>query len=131
MLRDLLPDTLPAETFQQAMRALNEKVLVVVENSGVIDVGLFLAMIGLLCTGDPFLRKSIAFEALQWRRGPPVHGAPVLRRDAEGFLKLVRQVYLPSQPELTDSILDDSSEDVHLDEFSMLLDEVRKPGYGG
>lgn len=122
LVRGLLPAELPAETFQQAMRALNEKVLVAVENAGVIDLGLFLAMVALLCTGEVAVRKAVAYEALQWRRGALASAGPVAQRDAEGFLKLVRQVYLPSQPEVPDPEGEQPLE-VHLDEFRLLVDE--------
>eukprot|EP00475_Leptophrys_vorax_P037992 TRINITY_DN6621_c3_g1_i1.p1 TRINITY_DN6621_c3_g1~~TRINITY_DN6621_c3_g1_i1.p1 ORF type:complete len:513 (+),score=31.31 TRINITY_DN6621_c3_g1_i1:68-1540(+) len=131
LLRTLLPVSLPPETFQQAVRALNEKVISAVETGGgaaaaAVDLGLFLAIIALLCDGPVPDRKAVAFEALQWRRGRPEGAAgSIMKRDAEGFVQLVREIYLPGQPPMpeTEKTEEQQAAEVGLAEFEALVDD--------
>ncbi|GJP50193.1 hypothetical protein CLOM_g9334 [Closterium sp. NIES-68] len=131
LLRQLLPEALPPETFQQAVRALNEKVISAVETGGgaaaaAVDLGLFLAIVALLCDGAVPERKLVAFEALQWRRGRPEGTrGKIMRRDAVGFVQLVREIYLPGQPPMPDEEKsgEEGVPDVGLEQFETLVDD--------
>ncbi|CAI5997739.1 unnamed protein product [Closterium sp. NIES-64] len=131
LLRQMLPEALPPETFQQAVRALNEKVISAVETGGgaaaaAVDLGLFLAIVALLCDGAVPERKLVAFEALQWRRGRPEGTAgKIMRRDAVGFVQLVREIYLPGQPPMPEEEKggEEGVPDVGLEQFETLVDD--------
>ncbi|KAJ3693413.1 hypothetical protein LUZ60_008893 [Juncus effusus] len=97
ILRRLL-NFLKPETFQGSIKAINERVLSVLDasGSGRVDLGMFLAMLAPICSGPVEKRKRAVFDALLWR---PVHepGATEIRRsDALTYIKLLRAVYIPS-----------------------------------
>ena len=68
ILRRLL-NFLKPETFQGAFKAVNERVLTVLDGSGSgrVDLGLFYAILSPICAGPPEKRKRYAFNSLVWR----------------------------------------------------------------
>ncbi|MCO5601841.1 hypothetical protein L7F22_055966 [Adiantum nelumboides] len=96
ILRRLLCYLKP-DTFQGAVKAINGKVLSVLDGavSGRVDVGMFFALIAPICAGSQDSRKRVAFDALVWRSHKEV-GA-ISRADATLYLKWLRAIYLPVQ----------------------------------
>ncbi|XP_010530319.1 PREDICTED: uncharacterized TPR repeat-containing protein At1g05150 [Tarenaya hassleriana] len=96
ILRRLL-NVLKPETFQGAIKAINEKILSVLDDtgSGRVDLGMFYAIIAPLCGGHPDKRKRAAFDALLWR---PVNegSSQITKTDAVRYIKLLRAIYIPS-----------------------------------
>ncbi|GBG61482.1 hypothetical protein CBR_g21825 [Chara braunii] len=90
---------LSAETFQGAMRAMNERVLSVLETkrNGMVDLALFFALIAPLCGGDVDERKRVAFQALVWASDKT--SGEISERDAFKYFKVLRTVYLPPKNE--------------------------------
>lgn len=96
ILRRLLHFLKP-DTFQGAVKAINEKILMVLDESGSgrVDLGMFFAVIAPLCSGSPDKRKRVSFDALLWR--PVNEGSPQIRKlEADGYIKLLRAIYIPS-----------------------------------
>ena len=97
ILRRLL-NFLKPETFQGAVKAINERILSVLDEtgSGRVDLGLFFAILAPICTGPPEKRKRVAYDALVWR---PVNdgGTQIRKFDAVRYIKLLRAIYIPSQ----------------------------------
>ncbi|KAI5656131.1 hypothetical protein M9H77_24924 [Catharanthus roseus] len=97
ILRKLL-NFLKPETFVGAVKAINQKILSVLDESesGRVDLGLFFAVIAPLCGGPSDRRKRVAYDALLWR--PVNEGSMQIRKnDAQRYIKLLRAIYLPSQ----------------------------------
>ncbi|CAN4122932.1 unnamed protein product [Withania somnifera] len=97
ILRRLLKFLKP-ETFIGAVKAINQKVLSVLDESesGRLDLGMFFAVLAPVCGGSPDKRKRIAYEALVWR--PVNEGSNQIRKtDAQRYIKLLRAIYIPSQ----------------------------------
>ncbi|KAL2892817.1 hypothetical protein RDABS01_008726 [Bienertia sinuspersici] len=97
ILRRLLSFLKP-ETFQEAIKAINERILFVLDDSGVarVDIGMFYAIIAPICGGTPDKRKRVAYEALLYR--PVNEGNGQLRKsDALRYMKLLRTIYIPAQ----------------------------------
>lgn len=89
---------LKPETFIGAVKAINQKVLSVLDESesGRLDLGMFFAVLAPVCGGSPDKRKRIAYEALLWR--PVNEGRNQIRKtDAQRYIKLLRAIYIPSQ----------------------------------
>ncbi|KFK31123.1 hypothetical protein AALP_AA6G070800 [Arabis alpina] len=97
ILRRLL-NVLKPETFQGAIKAINEKILSVLDDSGSgrVDVGMFYAVIAPLCGGHPDKRKRVAFDALLWRPGNE-GSSQITKVEAIKYIKLLRAIYIPSQ----------------------------------
>nr|XP_043606536.1 uncharacterized TPR repeat-containing protein At1g05150-like [Erigeron canadensis] len=99
ILRRLL-SFLKAETFVGAVKAINLKILSVLDESesGRVDLGMFFAVIAPICGGTPEKRKRVAFESLLWR---PVNeegnGGKIKKADALRYLKLLRSIYISSE----------------------------------
>ncbi|KAL5985855.1 hypothetical protein ACLOJK_027844 [Asimina triloba] len=95
ILRRLLRFLKP-ETFQGAVKAINERILSVLDASGSsrVDLGMFFAVLAPICAGPPERRKRSVFDALLWR---PVNegGAQIRRADALRYIRLLRAVYIP------------------------------------
>lgn len=96
ILRRLLCYLKP-DTFQGAVKAINGKILSVVDGtvSGRVDVGMFFALIAPICAGSQDARKRVAFDALVWR-SPKEVGA-ISKADATLYLRWLRAIYLPVQ----------------------------------
>ncbi|XP_051123849.1 uncharacterized TPR repeat-containing protein At1g05150-like [Andrographis paniculata] len=96
ILRKLL-DFLNPETFVGAVKAINQKLLSMLDESesGRVDLGMFFALIAPLCGGSADKRKQIAYESLLWR---PVNegNAHIKKSDAQRYIKLLRAIYIPS-----------------------------------
>lgn len=91
IVRKLL-DFLEPETFQEAMKALNEKVISKLVDTGNVDAGLFAASIALACSGPMEERKNVAFNFLMSRRNGDSDG--ISRGETEAFVELLQAVYL-------------------------------------
>ncbi|XP_009797690.1 putative TPR repeat-containing protein At1g05150 [Nicotiana tabacum] len=88
---------LKPETFIGAVKAINQKILSVLDESesGRVDLGMFFAVLAPVCGGSPDKRKRIAYEALLWR--PVNEGSNQIRKtDAQRYIKLLRAIYIPS-----------------------------------
>ncbi|KAF8406503.1 hypothetical protein HHK36_008592 [Tetracentron sinense] len=96
ILRRLLRFLKP-ETFQGAVKAINERILSVLDDSGSgrVDVGMFYAVLAPICSGPSDKRKQAVFDALLLR---PVNegGAQIKKADAVKYIKLLRAIYIPS-----------------------------------
>ncbi|KAJ0923460.1 putative EF-hand domain, tetratricopeptide-like helical domain superfamily, EF-hand domain pair [Helianthus annuus] len=100
ILRRLL-SFLKAETFVGAVKAINVKILSVLDESesGRVDLGMFFAVLAPICGGAPDKRKRVAFESLLWR---PMNeertGGKIKKADALCYIKLLRSIYIPNHP---------------------------------
>ncbi|XP_078444279.1 putative TPR repeat-containing protein At1g05150 [Wolffia australiana] len=94
ILRKLL-ESLKPEAFQGAMKAVNEKVLSVLDSSGSgrVDAGLFFAILAPLCAGSLDRRKRAAFEALKLQ---PDNGTRIRKVSAITYLNTLRAIFIPS-----------------------------------
>ncbi|GAV72465.1 TPR_2 domain-containing protein/EF_hand_3 domain-containing protein/TPR_11 domain-containing protein [Cephalotus follicularis] len=125
ILRRLL-NFLKPETFQGAVKAINEKVLSVLDEtgSGRVDLGLFYAVIAPICSGSPDKRKQIAFDALLWR---PVNegGSQIRKVDAVEYIKMLRAIYIPSHgsSEILEVHGETDSSMVSFNEFLVMFDD--------
>lgn len=88
---------LKPETFVGAVKAINQKILSVLDESesGRVDLGMFFAIIAPLCGGSAEKRKQIAYESLLWR--PINEGSTQIKKsDAQRYIKLLRAIYIPT-----------------------------------
>ncbi|KAL3840258.1 hypothetical protein ACJIZ3_024849 [Penstemon smallii] len=96
ILRKLL-DFLKPETFVGAVKAINQKILSVLDESetGRLDLGMFFAVLAPICGGSMDKRKQIAYESLLWR---PVNegNTQIKKSDALKYFKILRAIYIPS-----------------------------------
>ncbi|XP_068640603.1 uncharacterized TPR repeat-containing protein At1g05150-like [Aristolochia californica] len=85
------------ETFQGSVRAMNEKILSVLDGSGSgrVDLGMFFAILAPICSGSSEKRKRTIFDALVWRPGNE-GGAQIRKSDAMTYIKFLRAIYIPS-----------------------------------
>ncbi|XP_044476158.1 uncharacterized TPR repeat-containing protein At1g05150-like [Mangifera indica] len=91
---------LKPETFQGAVKAINERILSILDEtgSGRVDLGMFYAILAPICGGSPEKRKRVAFDALRWR--PVNEGSTQIKKvDVVRYIKLLRAIYVPSQGE--------------------------------
>ncbi|KAG0449742.1 hypothetical protein HPP92_027174 [Vanilla planifolia] len=97
ILRKLL-HFLKADAFQGSVKAVNEKVLSVMDasGSGRVDLGMFFAAIAPLFAGSTDRRKRVVFDALLWRQTNEGEGTLIRRSDAITHIKLLRAIYIPS-----------------------------------
>ncbi|KAJ0527470.1 putative EF-hand domain, tetratricopeptide-like helical domain superfamily, EF-hand domain pair [Helianthus annuus] len=99
VLRRLLSFLKP-ETFVGAVKAINLKILTVLDESesGRVDLGMFFAILAPICGGTPDKRKRVAFDSLLWRTVPEqgVNGQ-IKKIDALRYIKLLRAIYIPTQ----------------------------------
>lgn len=96
ILRRLLQFLKP-ETFQGAVKAINERILSVLDEtgSGRVDLGMFFSVLAPICGGSPDKRKRVAYDALLWR--PVNEGSTQIRKaDALKYIKVLRAIYIPS-----------------------------------
>ncbi|XVF63756.1 hypothetical protein PTKIN_Ptkin09bG0112100 [Pterospermum kingtungense] len=125
MLRRLL-NFLKPETFQGAVKAINEKILSILDEtgSGRVDLGMFYAVLAPICNGPPEKRKRIAFDALLWR---PVNegGSQIRKVDAVQYIKLLRAIYVPSHgvSEILEVHGGTDSSMVSFNEFLVMFDD--------
>ncbi|XP_019266644.1 PREDICTED: uncharacterized TPR repeat-containing protein At1g05150-like [Nicotiana attenuata] len=117
---------LKPETFVGAVKAINQKILSVLDESesGRVDVGMFFAVIAPICGGPPDKRKRFAYEALLWR--PVNEGSNQIRKtDAQRYIKLLRAIYIPSHgtSEMLEIHGDTDTSLVSLAEFLVMFDD--------
>ncbi|KAI5397630.1 uncharacterized TPR repeat-containing protein At1g05150 isoform X2 [Lathyrus oleraceus] len=125
ILRKLLSFLKP-DTFQGAVKAINERILSVLDenDSGRLDLGMFYAILAPICGGPAERRKRVAFDALLWR---PMNedGANLKKADVTRYIKLLRAIYIPSQgvSELMEVHGDLDTSMVSFSEFLVLFDD--------
>ncbi|GAY42981.1 hypothetical protein CUMW_071100 [Citrus unshiu] len=117
---------LKPETFQGAVKAINERILSVLDETGSarVDLGMFYAILAPICSGSPEKRKRVAFDALLWR--PVNEGSTQVRKvDAVRYIKLLRAVYIPSHgvSEMMEVHGEADSSMVSLSEFLVMFDD--------
>ncbi|KAF7041997.1 hypothetical protein CFC21_051702 [Triticum aestivum] len=97
ILRRLLSFLKP-DTFQGAVKAMNERILSVLDasGSGRVDLGMFFAIIAPICSGPVDRRKRVVFDALLWRPASEGGRGQIRRSDALSYIKLLRAVYIPT-----------------------------------
>ncbi|XP_021759860.1 uncharacterized TPR repeat-containing protein At1g05150-like [Chenopodium quinoa] len=125
ILRRLLGFLKP-ETFQEAIKAINERILSVLDDSGLsrVDIGMFYAIIAPICGGSLEKRKRVAFEALLYR--PVNEGNGQLRKsDATRYMKTLRAIYFPVQgsSEILEIHGDSDASMVSMTEFIAMFDD--------
>ncbi|KAJ7979793.1 Calcium-binding tetratricopeptide family protein [Quillaja saponaria] len=125
ILRRLL-NFLKPETFEGAVKAINERILSVLDEtgSGRVDLGMFYAVLAPICGGPLERRKRVAFDALLWR---PMNegGAQIKKADAVGYIKLLRAIYIPSHgvSEMLEVHGDVDTSLVSFSEFLVMFDD--------
>lgn len=125
ILRRLL-NFLKPETFQGAVKAINERILSVLDEtgSGRVDLGMFYAVLAPICSGPLEKRKRVAFDALVWR--PVNEGISQIRKaDAVKYIKLLRAIYVPSHgvSEMLELHGDSDASLVSYSEFLVMFDD--------
>ncbi|GAB2225149.1 hypothetical protein Drorol1_Dr00005937 [Drosera rotundifolia] len=121
-----LLSSLKPEAFQESVKAINERILSALDESGLgrVDIGMFYAIIAPICSGPPERRKRIAFEALLWR--PINEGSSQLKKvDASRYIKLLRAIYIPSRgvSEMLEIHGETDASTVSLNEFLVMFDD--------
>ncbi|KAG1366639.1 putative TPR repeat-containing protein [Cocos nucifera] len=88
---------LKGDMFEEAFKAINEKILsvMVASASARVDLGMFFAVLAPICSGPADERTRVAFDALLWRPNSE-DKAEIRRCDAIAYIKLLRAVYIPS-----------------------------------
>ncbi|KAJ0086646.1 hypothetical protein Patl1_09248 [Pistacia atlantica] len=117
---------LKPETFQGAVKAINERILSILDEvgSGRVDLGMFYAILSPICSGSPEKRKRVAFDALRWR--PVNEGSTQIKKiDAVRYIKLLRAIYVPSQgvSEMMEVHGEADSSTVSFTEFLVMFDD--------
>ncbi|CBI19798.3 unnamed protein product, partial [Vitis vinifera] len=125
ILRRLLQFLKP-ETFQGAVKAINERILSVLDEtgSGRVDLGMFFSVLAPICGGSPDKRKRVAYDALLWR--PVNEGSAQIRKaDALKYIKLLRAIYIPSHgvSEMLEVHGEADVSMVSLSEFLLMFDD--------
>lgn len=134
ILRKLL-SFLRAETFQGSVKAINERILSILDasGSGRVDLGMFFAVLAPICMGPPERRKRIVFDALLWRpvSERPINeiGTQVRKIDAISYIKYLRAVYIPSHG-VSDMMGVHGETDVSMVSFPEFLEMFDDPDWG-
>ncbi|KAI4389603.1 hypothetical protein MLD38_001812 [Melastoma candidum] len=128
ILRRLLSSLKP-ETFQGAIKAINERILSTLDQSGSgrVNLGMFYALIAPICGGNPEKRKQAAFDALLWRSVNESGSISQLRKaDAAGYIKLLRAIYIPSggMSELLEVHGEVDTSTISLSEFLVMFNDL-------
>ncbi|KAL8153914.1 hypothetical protein V2J09_011674 [Rumex salicifolius] len=113
---------LKPEMFQQAVKAINERILSVLDESGSgrVDIGLFYAVISPICGGPPDKRKRVAFEALL-SRSMNNGSSELTKHNASLYMKLLRAIYIHSNG--VSEIEDSNESTVSLQNFIAMFDD--------
>ena len=129
ILRKIL-SSLKAETFLGAVKAINERVLSVLDpsGSGRVDLGMFFAVLAPVCSGSPDKRKRVVFDALLWRPNNE-NGVQIRRSDAVIYIKFLRAVYIPSHG-VSDVMELHGESDHSLVSYSEFLEMFNDPDWG-
>lgn len=129
ILRRLLHFLNP-DTFQGAVKAINERILNVLDGtgSGRVDLGMFFAVVSPICAGNIEKRKRTAFDALLWRSSKEI-GGEVSKADAILYVRLLRAIYIPKQgvSDLMEVRGEDDQASISFPEF---LDMFNDPDWG-
>ncbi|KAK1407440.1 hypothetical protein QVD17_39056 [Tagetes erecta] len=133
VLRRLL-SFLKAETFVGAVKAINLKILSVLDESesGRVDLGMFFAILAPVCGGTPDKRKRVAFESLLWRPVGEKSDGKIKKTAALGYIKLLRSIYIPNSENLEidgESETDAAAALISLPEFVTMFDD-QECGFG-
>uniref|UniRef100_A0A5B7B8N3 EF-hand domain-containing protein n=1 Tax=Davidia involucrata TaxID=16924 RepID=A0A5B7B8N3_DAVIN len=118
---------LKPETFVGAVKAINQKILSVLDDSEScrVDLGMFFAVLAPICGGSPDKRKRVAYDALLWRHANE-GGGQMRKVDAVGYINLLRAIYIPSHA-VSDEALEIHGETdasmVSLAEFLVMFDD--------
>lgn len=126
ILRKLLGFLKP-ETFVEAVKAINQRILSVLDDSesGRVDLGMFFALLAPLCGGTPEKRKRIVYDALLWR--PVNEGSTQIKKmDSQRYIKLLRAIYIPSHgaSEILEIHGDVDTSLVSFQEFLVMFDDL-------
>ncbi|KAK2990942.1 hypothetical protein RJ640_020919 [Escallonia rubra] len=126
ILRRLLSFLKP-ETFVGAVKAINQKILSVLDESesGRVDLGMFFAVLAPICIGPPDRRKRVVFDALLWRQ-VDAGGTQIKKVDAVGYIKWLRSIYIPSHgvSEMMEIHGETDTSMVSLAEFLVMFDDT-------
>ena len=95
ILRRVFKD-LPPEAFQEASRALNERIILKFGRGTHVDLAIVLALLTPLAGGQVAARKRTAFEALTWRRLGD--GTLLSKGEVDAFVGMLKAVYLSGEP---------------------------------
>lgn len=84
------------------MRAINERILAVLDRSGSgrVDVGMFFAILAPICGGSTDKRKRLVFDVLRWRASSAKEGV-IPNTDVKLYITFLRAIYLPTQVHFT------------------------------
>ncbi|KAL3514116.1 hypothetical protein ACH5RR_026833 [Cinchona calisaya] len=129
ILRELLGFLKP-ENFVGAVKAINKKILCVLDesNSGSVDFGLFFAIIAPLCKGSLDRRERVAYHALLLQPGS-VGSSKIRKTDTQKYIKLLRAIYMP--PLGVSEMLEVSEEtDMSMVSFTEFLEMFVDPDRG-
>ncbi|KAF3784800.1 putative TPR repeat-containing protein [Nymphaea thermarum] len=129
-LRKLLHFLKP-EAFQGAMKAINERILAVLDESGSgrIDLGMFYAVLAPICAGPTEKRKRAAFDALVWRSIDEAN-TQLRKSDATAYIKYLRAVYVPSRGMSDMMEVHGEANDTTVISFSEFLEMFDDPDWG-
>ncbi|OAY71103.1 putative TPR repeat-containing protein [Ananas comosus] len=131
ILRKLL-HFLNVESFQEAMKVINEKILTILDatSSGKIDLSMFFAVVAPICTGPPENRKGVAFDFLADNGG---FNGRISKTDASIYLKYMRVIYFQNSQSFSDPVeLGGQEEDrakILFSEFVGIFDDADR-GFG-
>lgn len=120
---------LKPEAFQGAMKAINEKVLTLLDtnDSGRVDLGMVFAVLAPVCGGPLDKRKHTAFDSLVWRSSRN-KGGEISKGDASQYIKVLRAAYLAAPQEQDDLVeINRGEEDrasISYPEFVELFDDA-------
>ncbi|KAK1391663.1 ATP binding microtubule motor family protein [Heracleum sosnowskyi] len=123
---------LKPETFVGAVKAINQKILSVLDEteSGRVDLGMFFAVIAPMCSGPAERRKRVAFDALAWR-SVNQYSTQIKKVDALSYIKVLRAIYMSSYG--VDEMLEIHGEAdfslISLTEFIKMFDDTDR-GFG-
>ena len=120
ILKRLLKFSSPA-TFQSVMKAVNERILSKLDRHGrgLVNIGLFLAVLTPICAGSIDERKAAMFEILLWTFDQTEFTLP--KSEALYFLAMLKAIYrdvaLPDPPTAG------SDERLTMTEFGDIVDD--------
>ncbi|CAK9148244.1 unnamed protein product [Ilex paraguariensis] len=124
---------LKPETFVGAVKAINQKILSILDESesGRLDLGMFFAVLAPIFGGPPDRRKRVAFDALLWRPVNEGGSSQIRKADALGYMKLFRAIYLPSHgvSEMLEVHGEADTSMLSLTEFLIMFDDLDS-GFG-
>ncbi|CAL5418390.1 unnamed protein product [Camellia sinensis] len=123
---------LKPETFVGAVKAINQKVLSVLDESesGKVDLGMFFAVLAPICSGFPQMRKRAAFDALLWRPVNEEGSTLIKKTDATQYIKLLRAIYIPTHGMSEILEIHGETDDASMVSFTEFLEMFDNPDRG-